>query len=59
MLTVVLMKTAVFWCMTRCDSLLKMTSEQKSCMANNEKWGGVHEHLAEEEFHTKTFRGVQ
>jgi len=40
-LTAVLMKIAVLWHMTSCDSLLKMTSEQKSYIATNEKWGGV------------------
>jgi hypothetical protein len=54
-LTAVLMKIAVLWHMTSCDSLLKMTSEQKSYIATNEKWGGVYEHLAQERYHTKIF----
>jgi hypothetical protein len=54
-LTAVLMKIAVLWHMTSCDSLLKMTSEQKSYIVTNEKWGGVCEHLAQERYDTKIF----
>ena len=57
-LTAVLMKIAILWHMTSCDSLLKMTLVQKSYIATNEKWGGVYEHLAQERYHTKTFWGA-
>jgi hypothetical protein len=51
-LTAALVKIAVFWYMTPCDSLLKMTSEWKSYIATNEKLGEVYEHLAQEWNHT-------
>jgi hypothetical protein len=54
-LTAVLMKIAVLWHTTSCDSLLKMTLEQKSYIATKEKWRGVYKHLAQERYHRKTF----